>query len=77
MVSDSGLHDLFEGVVDSSPHPAVDVNALHPEPDPLLCEVLALQKAQKKRDMEIRISLSPKNRADAQNCHDTLNMAAP
>lgn len=49
MVSDSGLHDLFEGIVDSSPHPAVDVNALHSKPDPLLCEVVVLQKANKKK----------------------------
>lgn len=43
MVPHSGLHDLFEGIVDSSPHPAVDVNALHSKPDGLLCEVLILQ----------------------------------
>lgn len=43
MVSNSGLHDLFEGIVDSPPHPAVDVNTLHSKADGLLCEVLVLE----------------------------------
>lgn len=44
MMSDSRLEDLFEGIVDSSPCPAVDVNALHSKPDLLLCEVVVLQE---------------------------------
>lgn len=44
MVSDSRLEDLFEGVVDPSPHPAVNVNVLHSKPDFLFCEVLILEK---------------------------------
>lgn len=48
MVSDSGLHDLFEGIVDSPPHKAVDVNVLYSKPDLLHGEVLALQE--KERD---------------------------
>lgn len=52
MVSHSRLHDLFEGIVDSSPHPAVDINALHPKPDGLLCEVLVLQE--EKGDIKVK-----------------------
>ena len=63
MVSDSGLQDLFESIIDSSPHPAVDINALHSKPDLLLCEVLVLQEKKrghdknkaKKSDMETRV----------------------
>ena len=50
MVSDTGLQDLFKGVVDSSPHPAVDVNALHSKPDLLHCKVLVLQQKKRERD---------------------------
>lgn len=46
MVSNSRFHDLFEGIIDSSSHPAVDVNALHAKPDLLLCEVLILDVMQ-------------------------------
>lgn len=41
------LHDLFEGVIDPPPHPAVDVDALHSKLDRLLCEVLALQGSER------------------------------
>lgn len=43
MMSHSRLHDLFEGVIDPSPHPAVDIDALHSKPDRLLRKVLILQ----------------------------------
>jgi len=43
MVSDSGLQDLFEGIIDSPSHPAVDVNALDSKLDLLIGEVLVLQ----------------------------------
>lgn len=44
VMSHSRLHDLFEGVIDPSPHPAVDIDALHSKPDRLLCKVLVLQE---------------------------------
>lgn len=44
VMSHSRLHDLFEGVVDSSPHPAVDIDALHSKLDRLLRKVLVLQE---------------------------------
>lgn len=54
MVSDSRLQDLFEGIVDSSPHPAVDVNALYSEPDPLVREVLILQETKKRGHHKVK-----------------------
>lgn len=60
MVSDSGLQDLFEGIVDSSPHPAVDVDALHSKPDLLLGEVLVLHEKKKANN-------KVKAKADMQN----------
>lgn len=44
VMSHSRLHDLFEGVVDSSPNPAVDIDALHSKLDRLLRKVLVLQE---------------------------------
>lgn len=44
VMSHSRLHDLFEGVIDSSPRPAVDIDALHSKLDRLLRKVLVLQE---------------------------------
>lgn len=44
VMSHTRLQDLFEGVIDPSPHPAVDVDALHSKPDRLLRKVLVLQE---------------------------------
>lgn len=49
MVSHSRLHDLFKGIVDPSPNPAVDINTLHSKSDSFLREVFVLQE--KKGDM--------------------------
>lgn len=44
MVPDTRLEDLFESIIDSSPHPAVDVHALHTKTDLLFREVLVLKE---------------------------------
>lgn len=52
VMSHSRFHDLLEGVVDPPPHPAVDVDALHSEPDRLLCEILVLRGGGHETDLE-------------------------
>lgn len=56
MVPDSGLQDLFKGVVDPSPHPAVNVDALQSKPDLLLCEVLVLEDQRSYRSQQCKSS---------------------
>lgn len=66
-MSHSRLHDLFEGVVDPPPHPAVDVDALHSKLDRLLCEVLVLQGSKRERE-EVRACCCLKKTYRSKTC---------
>lgn len=71
-MSHSRLHDLFEGVVDPPPHPAADVDALHPKLDRLLCEVLVLQGSEREGEEVQKVCRCFKESASKVCLHSSL-----